>query len=881
MNRTLRTSLRIVITAGFMGSALANAQTREFELDIPRQPVAQTLRDLSMQTGLQVAVITRDHGDDGSISGPLRGNYTVDAALDQLLAGSGLSFKRINEVTVAVTDSERAPRAAAPVQERDELIDEVIVTGTNIRGQAPVGAEVRVYNREEIDRSGTGSLTQFARTMTENFANTDLITPRNASFGVGNIGATTNSFSGAAFNIRGVGAGATLTLLNGHRLAPSGDDGTFADISLIPLSVIDRVEVLSNGASAIYGADAVAGVVNLITRKSFDGAETSARYAEASDGGAVQLTASQLLGTSWDSGSVFANYEFDRQGGLDQSQRDYIFRVPGKSDLIPSGHRSSVFVSATQELGPRTSISGDLIYSEREYDVHNYAPSDFSIADTDSTGTVRQSGLNISLQHELSADWRAALNGGFTENRGEDRSTADALDPATQTTLFRTGSASDLKTRILSADLLVNGKLFDMGPGAVRTALGASFRKEKFDLVQLSTFDDLLLASSVFPGLSRDVTSVFAEVVVPLIGRGQGSSPSPRLELSLADRYDDYSDFGSTNNYQGGLVWRPVDALSIRGSYGTSFRAPTLRTLGTPPVYNTLNAFDPNSPTTRTPTLFIQLGNPDLEPETSTTYTVGFDVKILSELTLSATYFDIRYEDRIGVPPTSTGIVSLTDPLLAPYLTRNPALADVQAYFDSPLFAGDFARQGAAGVRAILDRRDQNIASNDQTGVDLSVRYAFTMAESSWAAQLSAQRLLKNEYQTVETLPAITMLNTFNRPPEWRARGGLTWSRDSVSATLNINYVNAYDNPLFTPSHRIDAWTTGDVFVSYSATAPGSMLDGLRIALGVTNLTNERPPHVEIPAELVVNPGEQQIPYDAANASPVGRLISLQLTKSW
>src|SRR5262249_41004216 len=159
---------------------------------------------------------------------------------------------------------------------------------------------VKVYSREDLDRSGAARLDQFARQMTENLANMDSIANPHSSVGVAPFSQTSqNVYNGAGFNLRGVGPSSTLTLLNGHRLAPAGDDGSFTDITQIPLSAVDHVEVMADGASALYGSDAVAGVVNIITRKNFTGAETGLRYASASDGGAIERTASQLLGGSW------------------------------------------------------------------------------------------------------------------------------------------------------------------------------------------------------------------------------------------------------------------------------------------------------------------------------------------------------------------------------------------------------------------------------------------------------------------------------------------------------------------------------------------------------------------------------------------------------
>jgi outer membrane cobalamin receptor len=89
---------------------------------------------------------------------------------------------------------------------------------------------------------------------------------------------------GAGVNLRGLGSDATLVLVNGHRLSPTGA-GNFVDISQIPVGAIDRIDVVTDGSSAIYGSDAVGGVVNIRLRNDFDGAETRLQYGSMADGG--------------------------------------------------------------------------------------------------------------------------------------------------------------------------------------------------------------------------------------------------------------------------------------------------------------------------------------------------------------------------------------------------------------------------------------------------------------------------------------------------------------------------------------------------------------------------------------------------------------------
>ena len=110
-------------------------------------------------------------------------------------------------------------------------------------------------------------------------------------------------------NLRGLGAGSTLVLLNGRRISASGLNAQFFDVSNIPLTAIERVEVLTEGASAIYGADAIAGVVNFILRDEYEGAETRLSYGEDGKGDTAELLLGQVFGKGWDSGRFVLSYE--------------------------------------------------------------------------------------------------------------------------------------------------------------------------------------------------------------------------------------------------------------------------------------------------------------------------------------------------------------------------------------------------------------------------------------------------------------------------------------------------------------------------------------------------------------------------------------------
>src|SRR6202012_5646156 len=206
----------------------------------------------------------------------------------------------------------------------------------------------------------------------------------------------------------------TLTLLDGEHMAASGSSGSFVDISLLPLSAVDHIDVLTDGASAIYGSDAVGGVVNVVTKKDYNGAESELRFVGTTDGGANELTASQLVGKAWDGGNILVDYEFDEQYGLDASQRKYIPDQGGSSSLVPKGTRNSLFLSGSQEIDSQTRISFQGIYSDRNSlsstsDVNEIEDIFASVG-----GNTKAIGGSLNVQRSLVDDWMVTLSGNYS-----------------------------------------------------------------------------------------------------------------------------------------------------------------------------------------------------------------------------------------------------------------------------------------------------------------------------------------------------------------------------------------------------------------------------------------------------------------------------------
>lgn len=172
--------------------------------------------------------------------------------------------------TAEQADGDKAPKDA-----------DIIVTGTNIRGVAPVGATPSVVTRQAIEESGMSQAADILRLLPQvqnNSAFSDQPLQANPNGIQQGAFTTNNETRGSGIDLRGLGPNATLILVDGRRQLATGTRESFVEANRVPPSALERVDVITDGASAIYGSDAVAGVVNYITRKDFEGLELGGRY---------------------------------------------------------------------------------------------------------------------------------------------------------------------------------------------------------------------------------------------------------------------------------------------------------------------------------------------------------------------------------------------------------------------------------------------------------------------------------------------------------------------------------------------------------------------------------------------------------------------------
>ena len=869
----------------------------------------------------------------------------------------------------------------APAAEPETAVAEIVVTGTSIRGVAAAGSPTVGVGIEELKASGAGTASDAVR-MLPQVLNLGADESRN-SFSGGAQDAAANSTAVRAANLRGVGPEATLLLLNGRRLAPNGVIKALSDLDQIPTSSVNRIEVVTDGASAIYGSDAVAGVVNLITRKEFDGAETTLRYGFADDVSQKQF--SQTLGKTWDGGGFFFSFEHNERGHLSGADRDFASQnrtarggsdarpftaSPGNiviggvryalpagngvgvnpsalvagtanrydeaaySDLLPKQNRNTVLFNIHQHVDENLEVWYEGFYTRRKYNLAA-PPALFSVAvrntnpwyvspagqasetieyrlnedsDPNSTGFENAQQNAVGFNFDLPKQWRIAAYVDHSMSRGfQDRKNVlnnaaltaalASANPATAFNPFGDGSFNRTNNPglldIIDANratwgtniakdfsIKADGPLFELPGGAVRVAIGAEYHDNSFKQT-LQANNVLASGASTYKlvGNSRNIHSVYGELFVPIVGGANALPGVQRLELSLAGRREDYSDFGKTTNPKIGLIYAPTSDLTLRATYGTSFRAPSLVDAADQ-IKNIFiqNLTDPASPTGTTRGLFTNGGNSQLGPETAKTWSAGLDWKPrwLDGLNVSATWYKIQYDNRIDVAP-NTALANGS--IYAALIVRRPAASDTAgtAAFDAlvaqAMGSPDLQNpiEPLSNINVLIDGRRQNLGLLDQRGLDVSARYAFSTPAGDWTVGTEVAKILKLERKSAAASPWIDALDTFGNPVDLRVRGSLGWRLDGWSANVFANYTDSYLNTAITPNVKVKSQTTWDATASYAFGEDSRWAKGVRVSANVMNLFDKDPP-------VVLN---GTFSWDSQNASAIGRFVSLEISKAW
>ncbi|WP_282276317.1 TonB-dependent receptor [Stenotrophomonas sp. PS02297] len=753
--------------------------------------------------------------------------------------------------TAASSPSKPASRKEATATE----LETVTVTGTRIRG-GTTPSPVIAIGSEQIRQEGFADLGEVIRSLPQNFGggqNPGVVT----ATGSGNM-YNQNAGGGSSLNLRGIGPDATLTLLNGRRLAYGGLMQA-VDISAIPVAAVDRVDIVADGASAIYGSDAVAGVGNVILKRDMEGAVVSARYGRASRGGLGTREYDATAGTTWSNGGLIATYRHTHIDPISVGQRSYTRHMDQPFVLYPGGDTRSGLLSAHQSLGGNAELRLDALRTTRDTVYYQTGPGIYYDQRSDSTTSF----LAPLLEVGLARGW--VLQVGGVRARDENIGRAWLVTKATGDSRLASSLCRCNDSR--SYEISAEGPLLELGAGELRLAAGAGYRSNELLNRNLSSGTQVHSEDS-----SR---FAYAEVNIPLLDSSMGTSLARLLELTAAARMEDYDSFGRVTTPKFGVIYAPGSDLTVKASWGRSFKAPTLNErYGSLVAYLVPPGMIGGSGYGADDAVLLSWGsNPGLGPERATTQTisVAFHPERLRGLEAELTWFDIDYRERVVQPFAAFGQV-LSDPAVAEFLRFSPTpeeQARLLAIYSGGFFNWTGKPYDPAKVVIIGHGEYVNAKTQRIRGIDLSGLYGRDLGSGRLTLRGSAS-WLDSSQQNTSGQAAFDLAGTIFYPAKVRSRLGLVWASGGFTASSFANYTGGVAYPAL--AQETASFTTLDLVLQYATARRRSAGTGFDLAFSIQNLFDRAPPLYR-PMAIT------DAPYDSTNYSAVGRFPSI--TASW
>lgn len=764
---------------------------------------------------------------------------------------------------------------------------EIVVTGSLIRGlpKEYVASPVFTYGKADIVQSGAGSLSEYMLTIPQNFTG-DLSDFGTSAAQIGSTlgeGTTYNQYDAfAGFALRGLASDATLTLLNGRRMASVGMIEA-STVSVIPSALIERIDVISDGASATYGADAVAGVVNIVTRKPEDGAELRLRGSTATETGAKNSEASALAGHSWGSGHIYGMAMYQRRDAFIEDPI-VVSNTPLQITQLPNETVTGLYGGLEQDFGDFT-FSVDASRFQRDRDaVIRYIdePEDNRFYDTRTTGYSIYSNVHWQGPGATSLDLNVDY-GHNTTNSKLHYGLPPFDDPWTD---------YEHKNNLFVVELSGQTPLFTLPGGMAIAAGGAQYRKETMRTDAAIFFH--------LDGGEREVKSLFGEVNLPLVGPAQDIPFMRSLSVSGALRYEDLG-FDDALAPKIGARWQINESVALRGTYARSFLVPRFRdTIGIAEQVSFWNypyAFldpadqNPALPDGNALVMYRAGANPDLKTQNADTFTAGIDLtpEFASGLSLKAGYYRIEISGRV-VTPSQDDSVSASD--LQAFNVANPSSGLIQSIVNNPTVfrwfatgipfvndggtviynsASDIPAELFSQIQLVADIRPQNFAVEKTDGLDFELSYQAPLLGGQTSLHLTGQYILNLDL-TASNGQSVSRLDGYAQPSDLRLNGTFIWGRDGFSVGTVVNYVDGFmDNRPGEPERKIASYTTASLFFGFDLgrlTHSAALVDS-EVQLVVANLFDARPPRIL----------DSVLGYDPYNTPPNPRTIGVMLTK--
>jgi iron complex outermembrane receptor protein len=949
---------RIIVAALLCGPALilwcppvSAEEALEYPFDIVSQPLSQSLIQFSHQSGL--AIVFPDPITRGIIAPHVSGEMSVDDALRTMLAGTDLAWQIIDQRIVAVYDG--SCLATNTCLDADQLlvqhplyvpgIEELYVygqpiTGSRIKRSHVLGsAPVDVISAPDIELTG-------AQTIGEILRYVPAVSGSLTSTAISNGGDGT-----ATVTLRGLPASSTLVLINGRRVANDGLAGESIDLNSIAPAAVERIEIFKDGASAVYGSDAIAGVINIIMKEDFYGFLAEQFYGATEDTDGETQTTTVQYGTGFKHGSLFFSASHFKQQEISSRNRAVSRSADGRdqggadlrSSATPSarvtlpGGETVIFDTAAQQYRPvraddlfdYAQFTSSLVPSDRNsfYGMASYDLTDLttikveaSYTDTNAEATLaptpvftgfelppitvaadniynpfdtditdlrrrmlelpsrRQQNKSdvsrlVAILEGFHRGWSWEFDYSYSRSKANQTTSglinADnlargvgpasncqgpSIDGCVPINLFGpTGSLSNQQQAFLQVPGKIKGSselttysfyatstLGALPYGEVDFAFGLEYRDESTEKKPSSSIGTI--GGNNFEPTSgdREVREIYAESIIPL---WQSDGAAQQLDLELALRWSDYSDFGITSNPKYGLRFQLSPSWLLRATYGEGFRAPTLNELfqgasedqafisdpcALPENTGVLPGCQQQSDPSLNQFLTTIGGNPELDEENAETWGLGvvWTPDSTPGLTASLDYFDIDTENVID---SSAQFI----------VNQNAA----HGYFSERV-----ARDGAGNLQ-LVTATNVNVGERRVKGVDMNLNYVLPNRRwGQWSASLSIAYIDEYSIQLDADSPTIDLAGTFVDPaseglggvPEWKGNIGIQWARKRWRGNYDAHFISELkeDIPDTTRRRKIDNWIVHDVQFSYMF----NIYKGMRFSMGIDNLLDEEAP---------------------------------------
>jgi iron complex outermembrane receptor protein len=815
-----------------------------------------------------------------------------------------------------------AANVNAAEEEAAEAVERIEVTGSRIKRSDLQGVSpVTVLTNEDMKLEGNLTVADALRNSNLN------------SFGSFSERSGSSAQSQATIDLRGAGSQRTLVLIDGKRFPGSPTlGGASANLNALPMAAVERIEILTDGASSVYGSDAMAGVVNIIMKKDYEGLEFSAGVGKRDrDEGTTSNEFSIVTGFQTDKGGITFAFDHQQRDGIADADREFtapwmrdldgdgtiqayaetdgwsiygatvaapdfseaqaglgcdaliaeygdnVFRkVAADADWSPgstycmyaygnvsynkaSTNKNTLYVDADYELTDNVEFFSRVMFSQNE-SFGRYAPpaAPYRNMPADhpdnpygevTTGYYRWVGIGTrdGNVHDYNQDYLMGLRGDlewnnaswevyYHYNKADNKSMGEyylsyaglAYNNANDIPLTSAEGIANMKATTLTQSKAtfnqinagLNFDLIELPGGEGAHFFGAEY----FDTVYSEVYDAQSEANQIggsagnSSGGDRQVWAVFYEGAYPVLDN---------LEINVAARYDDYSDFGGELSPKIGARYQPMDTLVLRASYSESFRAPALNRLYAATTFSAdsgtdyafcaeRNISETDCPSKQYDT-YIR-ANKDLGPETSQYINLGLAWDPVDSLGITLDYFDLDIDNvisRRSITNVMEGIYSGTlTPTNTFYVKRAP---------DNDL--------GQIGTAIEVGTGYGNGDKMQITGIDLAFNGNFDLGVGELGLNWN-NSFIMDYIVEVEGGGAGIDTAGWAGQPDYKSVFTTSYSLDDHSIAWNINYTaGTYENKT---EGNLDSWLIHNLNYVYNS-------EFGKFQVGINNLTDEDP----------------------------------------